>query len=152
MSDTIKVNVASTEDLSTAEKEEKVLSDAGVNTQADDGTYKVDLSKPQKTEENAIQEQSTDDSNVVVGKPKNAESSEAVVEEVREAEEKAETVLEEVTDEEVTETNEPVTQEDVIEAAEAQPNIELPENIQSVVDFMNETGGTLEDYVRLNQE
>jgi hypothetical protein len=30
--------------------------------------------------------------------------------------------------------------------------IELPENIQKVVDFMNETGGTLEDYVKINQD
>ena len=29
---------------------------------------------------------------------------------------------------------------------------ELPENIQKVVDFMNETGGTLEDYVKINQD
>jgi len=28
----------------------------------------------------------------------------------------------------------------------------LPENIQKVVDFMNDTGGTLEDYVRLNTD
>ncbi len=28
----------------------------------------------------------------------------------------------------------------------------LPENIQSLVDFMNETGGTIEDYVRLNHD
>ncbi len=28
----------------------------------------------------------------------------------------------------------------------------LPENIQKVVDFMSETGGTLEDYVRLNAD
>ena len=28
----------------------------------------------------------------------------------------------------------------------------LPENLQKVVDFMEETGGTLEDYVRLNQD
>ena len=28
----------------------------------------------------------------------------------------------------------------------------LPENIQKVVDFINETGGTLEDYVKLNQD
>ena len=30
--------------------------------------------------------------------------------------------------------------------------IELPENIQKVVEFMNETGGTLEDYVKLNTD
>jgi len=28
----------------------------------------------------------------------------------------------------------------------------LPENIQALVDFMNETGGTMEDYVRLNHD
>ena len=28
----------------------------------------------------------------------------------------------------------------------------LPENIQKVVEFMNETGGSLEDYVKLNQD
>jgi len=28
----------------------------------------------------------------------------------------------------------------------------IPENLQKVVDFMEETGGTLEDYVRLNQD
>ena len=31
------------------------------------------------------------------------------------------------------------------------PKMDLPENIQKVVDFVNETGGTLEDYVRLNK-
>ena len=30
--------------------------------------------------------------------------------------------------------------------------INLPENIQKLVDFMNETGGTLEDYVMLNKD
>ena len=28
----------------------------------------------------------------------------------------------------------------------------LPENIQKVVDFINETGGSLEEYVKLNQD
>ena len=32
------------------------------------------------------------------------------------------------------------------------PQIELPENVQSLVDFMNETGGTLDDYARLNAD
>tara|TARA_R100001443_G_scaffold16590_2_gene26782 strand:+ start:3845 stop:4984 length:1140 start_codon:yes stop_codon:yes gene_type:complete len=31
------------------------------------------------------------------------------------------------------------------------PKIDLPENIQKVVDFVNDTGGSLEDYVRLNK-
>lgn len=149
MSDTIKVNVASNEELSTSEREEQVLTDAGVNTQADDGTYKVDLSKPAKQEEDAIQEQSTDDSNVVVEESENTESSEAVVEEVRETEEEA--VLEEVQVEAPAES-ETVTEEEVMAELETKPEIDLPENIQKVVEFMNETGGSLEDYVRLNQD
>ena len=46
-----------------AEKEEQVLEAAGQDTgKAEDGTYKVDLSKPPKTETDAVQEQSTDES------------------------------------------------------------------------------------------
>ena len=46
-----------------AEKEEKVLEAAGQDTgKAEDGTYKVDLSKPPKTQTDAVQEQSTDES------------------------------------------------------------------------------------------
>jgi len=35
---------------------------------------------------------------------------------------------------------------------ETTPKITMPENIQKAVDFMNETGGTLDDYVRLNTD
>lgn len=63
-------------------------------------------------------------------------------------------VLEEVVDEEEpTETiSENVDVEQPTEAEEQKVNIELPENIEKLVEFMNETGGTLEDYVRLNQD
>ena len=37
-------------------------------------------------------------------------------------------------------------------AEEKTKGIDLPENIQKVVDFMHETGGTLDDYVRLNAD
>ena len=59
---------------------------------------------------------------------------------------------------------EPVKQEDVVEIGEKMeapvkqetqpvaPNMDLPENIEKLVDFMNKTGGTLEDYVRLNAD
>ena len=62
-------------------------------------------------------------------------------------------VLQEITEEEVEEVTEEL-QEEVEEAiAEATENgVELPENIQKVVDFMSETGGSLEDYVRLNTD
>ena len=68
-------------------------------------------------------------------------------------------ILEEITDEKV-ESNQEATQtvtadevEDIKEEIkETTPGMELPENIQKVVDFMGETGGTLEDYVRLNAD
>ena len=129
----------------------------------DDGTIKVDFSK------NAIQEQSTDDSNAAVEEPGNEKSSQEVVEEVRDTEEEQvateeteepaqevveeEPVLQEITEEEVEEATEEL-QDEVAEAIEEakESGAELPENIQKVVDFMNETGGTLEDYVRLNTD
>jgi len=63
-------------------------------------------------------------------------------------------VLEEVTDEEVTETKaEDVNVEpEPTETVEEKVNINLPENVEKLVEFMNETGGSLEDYVRLNKD
>ena len=67
-----------------------------------------------------------------------------------------EEIIEDEKGEEVKEDEKPaeeeVTEKEVIEEAAASPEIELPENIQKVVDFMNETGGTLEDYVKINQD
>ena len=64
-------------------------------------------------------------------------------------EEQVENVVEEVTEEpvaEVTDTVEaPVAPEQPVELPT------LPENIQKLVDFMEETGGDLNDYVQLNQ-
>ena len=34
----------------------------------------------------------------------------------------------------------------------AETEVKLPENVEKLVDFMNDTGGTLEDYVRLNAD
>lgn len=75
------------------------------------------------------------------------ESEEQVLELIEE-DVKEDTPSEEV----IEETKEQVTKNDVIAEAANDPKIELPENIQKVVDFMNETGGTLEDYVSLNKD
>ena len=123
-----------------------------VNQNADNEVVKIDL-RPKK-EEDAVQEQSTNDSDAVIEQPQNEGSSEEVVEEVRSSEQNEEQpVLEEIIEEEVQEQTDQLT-EDVAEAIAEQKEsgVELPENIQKVVDFMNETGGTLEDYVRLNQD
>ena len=58
----------------------------------------------------------------------------------------------------ITEEEEPVVQADTPKvdqrAAEAneKPQIELPENVDKLVKFMQETGGTVEDYVNLNRD
>ena len=141
-----------------AEKEEQVLEAAGQDTgKAEDGTYKVDLSKPPKTETDAVQEQSTDES-VLRGSgtdEKTGEETEVELQEVQQ--EETQLTLEEVIDEETKEEPKEEVQElqeQVEEAVQTSQDtgIELPENIQKVVDFINETGGTLEDYVKINQD
>ena len=127
---------------------------------------KVDLSKPAeaedvtkvviKEEDNAVQEQSTDDSNAVVEQPKNESSSQEVAEEVRDTEEQeVEPIIQEITDEEVPEetvVNELSSEVEQAVEQKEETGVELPENIQKVVDFMKDTGGTLQDYVRLNAD
>ena len=127
----------------------------------DDGVIKVNLSELNKPQEDAIQEQSADASDDIVGQSEDTPSSEEVVEEVRVANENAEEpvqneeqpVLEEITEEEVQEQVEDL-QDDIAEAIEEQKQtgVDLPDNIQKVVNFINETGGTLEDYVKLNTD
>ena len=122
----------------------------------DDSIIKVDLNNPPKTEkEDAVQESGTNASDATVEESEDSKGSEKVVEEVRSSEEKGtvqteETpVLEEITDDEV--------EEIATEAEEAiKENLEtgepLPENIQKLMDFMEDTGGDLSDYVKLNQD
>jgi hypothetical protein len=82
-----------------------------------------------------------------------AKVEEVVEEPVAEEVTEEQPVVEEITDEKVEEQTEEL-QEKVEEAVqEAQDTAEpLPENIKKVIDFMNETGGSLEEYVRLNQD
>jgi len=128
----------------------------------DDSVIKIDLDNPIKTETDAVPEQSTDE----VPVRDESEASEEVLEENVETtdekptgEEVSDTVqneeapaLEEIT-EEVEEQVEELTEQakEAIDRSEETGEL-LPENIQKVVDFMNDTGGSLEDYVRLNQD
>jgi hypothetical protein len=120
-------------------------------SQDDEGTIKVDFTKLNK-EEDAVQEQSADGSDAVVGEPQDSSNSEEVVEELREPEQEESTVLEEVTEEEVVEQVEELTEQVEQAIVQADAGVDLPENIQKVVDFMNDTGGSLEDYVKLNTD
>jgi len=118
----------------------------------DDGVIKVDLGLLNKSEENAIPEQETNA--VDVDQP--AAVSEEVVEEIPQQQESVqaeESFLEEITEEEVAVIAEDL-EEDIQEAITEQKEsgVALPDNIQKVVEFMNETGGSLEDYVKLNTD
>jgi len=109
---------------------------------------KVNLAEPKKEEvkEEQPQEEVKQEETPVV---------EEIVEEKKEevVEEKEAPVVEEITDEEVEEKVEEVQEavEEAIEKAE-QTGQELPESIQKLMKFMDETGGDLEDYVKLNQD
>lgn len=120
-------------------------------SQDDEGTIKVDFTKLNK-EEDAVQEQSADDSDDVVGESEDSSNSEKVVEEVREPEQEESAVLEEVTEEEIVEQVEELSEQVEQAIVESDAGVDLPENIQKVVDFMNDTGGSLEDYVKLNTD
>ena len=154
MSEEIKAKVVEDENPSTAEKETKVLKKMGLDTGTETVT-KVDLRKP-KEEKDAIQEQSTDE--VLVRDESGAseevqEKNETQPEEpATEGQEKEEAIIEEVVQseeakEEPVKKPQPTQEPSNIE----QPEINIPEGITELVNFMNETGGSMEDYIRLNK-
>jgi hypothetical protein len=100
-----------------------------------------------KEEDDAVQTQETNDSNAIIEESKDSSDSEEVVEEIRTTNEEVESPLTVVEDTE--EEQAEVTKE--VEQA-VQEQIVLPENIEKLVSFMEETGGTVEDYVRLNAD
>ena len=144
----------------------------------DDGVYRVNLDKPPTPKEDAVQEQSTNEVSVRDGsetseeiqKENKEESEEPTGENKQEENDKSneeeqgqkveDSPLELVTDEKnttdearvdsITEKPEPTQeQEKILPEAKTQ---ELPENIDKLVKFMEETGGSLEDYVSLNRD
>ena len=113
---------------------------------------KVDLSKNPKPAENETKENNTNDSGVVTGL-ENADTAQEQEKVQSETKTQEAPVLEEITEEpakdEVAKVEEKV-EEAIAEAkATGKP---LPENVQKLVDFIEETGGDLNDYVKLNQD
>ena len=111
-------------------------------------TIKVDLSK----KEDPVEEEVT---KVVIDEAKEEAVKEEPVKEVveettEEATEEKVIPIQEVTEEKKVEEK----KEPVMETAPepAKPEINLPENVEKLVKFMEETGGTVEDYVRLNAD
>ena len=103
-----------------------------------DEPIKVDLTK--KPEADAIQvgetkkvdvgEQAGDGEIVDIGGDEPVEESSSIIEEIQEVGEK------------------PLPKQEQI----VQPKIELPDNVEKLIAFMKETGGTIEDYTRLNAD
>ena len=110
-----------------------------------DGVIKVDLSKPPVQQEDKVETE-------VVTADKVENEAVTEVTDNTEAQPEIETqevpVLEEITEDEVeeiaTEIEEVITES--INTGKA-----LPENIQKLMDFMEDTGGDLSDYVKLDQ-
>ena len=122
-------------------------------TTVEDNIIKVDLDKPPTPKKDEVKEDNPVDEGVVT-ELDNADATEKQEEVQPEEQAQEETpVLEEITEEEVKEQTEELADEVEEAVAEAQETGQaLPENLQKVVDFMEETGGTLEDYVKLNQD
>ena len=110
---------------------------------------KVDLTKPQKTEkEDALQGETTDSVQDTGEKGKEAgEETKVEVPQSDPVQDEAKPVIEEVT--EATQVAD-VASDAIKESMET--GDPLPENIQKLVDFMGETGGDINDYVKLNKD
>ena len=136
------------ENLSTQEKETQVLEKAVEQGEiapeaagvVEDGVIKVNLDK---TEEDAIQERKTEE--VSVGE-RTGDSEK--VDEGGDSDQ-SEGPIERITDD-VPEVPKGDTPPPPVEEKET-PKVELPENVEKLVDFMKETGGSLEDYINLNK-
>ena len=158
----VETTEATTETVETPQEEVVQEEPKATTTVEDDGVIKVDLRQPPKTEEtDAVQEQETTSVDV----DQQAETSQGVDGEVRadntesEAEEQ---VLELVEEDQVEEQEQTLAEKikDIPEKLKEQPEdvnnsqetSDLPENVNKLLDFMRDTGGTLEDYVNLNKD
>jgi aminopeptidase N len=133
---------------------------------------KVDLTK--KEENNAISTQAANDSDVAVKKSEDSQDGKGVVEEIRPAEKtventeentdtpeaKEESPIELIEDEKNNTEQAGVEPSDEVasttpkqkEVLQENKTQELPENIEKLIKFMEDTGGSIEDYARLNTD
>ena len=102
---------------------------------------KEEPKKEIKTEETKVEETKVDD--VKVEKPVIEKTENETVSPIEEIE------IEDV-EKKIEKTKEIVN--DIKEEIKANPKIDLPENVEKLVSFMKETGGNVEDYVRLNRD
>ncbi len=139
----------------TQEQTVDTVDESKFESAGDDSVIKIDLDKPiedEKPEETTEAADGPADDTGVVGSDESADAT-PEQEEVQPEAEVQDAVLEEVTEEEVKEEVEQVTEEVEEAIAEAKETGKpLPENVQKLVDFMNDTGGDIEDYVKLNKD
>ena len=157
--------VVDSEETKSAQEQEQAVLDKAVEKgdiapeaagQEADDVPKINLDELNKTED-AVQERKTEEVSV----ENETGNSEEVVEEVREqgeteAAKDENSPLELINEEEVEEVKvgKPKVDENAAKVNEQpqQPQVELPENVDKLLTFMEETGGTLEDYVNLNRD
>tara|TARA_R100000654_G_scaffold11724_1_gene25657 strand:- start:394 stop:1614 length:1221 start_codon:yes stop_codon:yes gene_type:complete len=116
------------------------------------GNFKIKLKKKNEP----VQEQSTDEipvrnesnSSEEVSEENKQEEVEKPAEEVKEEE----VVLEEVKQEDVQQEVVEEKIEEPVAQIQPEPQVIVPENLQDLVKFMEDTGGSLEDYTRLNAD
>jgi hypothetical protein len=131
-------------------------------TTAEDGTIKIDLRKqPNQETKDAVQEQETTSVDVGERTGDSAEVDQKVRSDNNESAEET-PVVELVQDEETVEEEATLAgkikdipnklKEEAEDVNNNQEAPELPENINKLIDFMKETGGSLEDYVNLNKD
>ena len=129
--------------------EEAIADNDNIQIEKSDDVIKVDLSNPPKQEEDAVQQVQGEAEESVLRDEGMEVSSEAKEEIQSETQEEA-PVIELITDEEpkAEVKEEPQVIEEVV--AEA-PQVAIPEGLEKLIAFMDETGGSLEDYVGLNK-
>ena len=118
----------------------------------EEGTFKIKLKKKNEP----VQEQSTDetpvrdesDASKEVSEENKQKETKKPTEEVKEEE----VVLEEVKEEDIQQEVVEEKIEEPVAQTQPEPQVVVPENLKDLVKFMEDTGGTLEDYTRLNAD
>lgn len=129
--------------LEIADKEIAKIDLGKKQTQVTQEVPKMDLTKKQ---EDAVQEQKTE--SVSMGEsPGDSKKVDAEIR-VSDTDDKQDSPIEVI--EEITDSVEP--QKEIKEKPQLLETPKLPENVEKLVTFMNETGGTVEDYVELNKD
>jgi len=164
---TVKAVEDNTPAPSAQEREAEVLEQAVESGEVDekyspkeiDGVVKLDLDKFKEKEENAIQERKTEEVSLDVSSEdsKKVDSEvrvESSEEETKEKVEESNSPLELINEKEEKEVEEIITPSANEKVEQKQEKLEqvLPENVDKLVKFMEETGGTVEDYVNLNRD